>query len=292
VPPEPEPNIPPTADGSIGAPFVTLLGEIIYFNASLSYDSDGIINLYHWTFGDGTSDDGILVNHTYANIGFYNVSLMVTDNDGANDTFYTNATIRTPNQPPSSPSLTGSTTGAVDDAYNLRLVSTDANDDNIRYLITWGDTTQDSTIFYGNNIPVSLSHDWTQWGFYTIQAYAEDSWENASSGISSLTVAVDVKYVGTYGYLIDTDSNGEYDSFYSNSTQTQNSVEHQPTGVYLIDTNGDGKADLQYDPSTNESRSYPEGLDPTYTMLLVGLIVVIVIVVLIGVIMRRRMKKP
>lgn len=291
--PEPEAaNVPPTADGNAGTPYIALLGEAILFNGSLSYDSDGTIVLYHWTFGDGTNADGVTVTHTYTSQGFYIVTLKVTDNKGANDTFTTNASIRTPNQPPLAPTLTGSTTGTVDQAYLLRLVTSDINDDLVRYMISWGDNTENNTIFYLSDVTVPIYHDWTTWGFYTIQAYAEDDWENASSGISSLVVAVDVRSVGTHGYLIDTNSDGEYDAFYSNATGTQNTVQRQQTGVYLIDTSGDGKFDLQYDPSTDASRTYPEGLDPTYTMLLVGLVVVIIIVLIIGLIMRRRMKKP
>jgi len=62
--------------------------------------------------------------------------------------------------------------------------------------------------------------------------------------------------------------------------------------VYLIDTNGDDKFDLQYDPSTNAYREYPEALAPSYTMLLVGLVIVILVVLIIGYVMRRRWKKP
>jgi len=291
--PEPEPaNVPPTADGNTGTPYIAILGDAILFNGSLSYDSDGTIILYNWTFGDGTFANGMAVSHNYIAAGFYIVTLKVADNDGANDTYITNATIRTPKQPPLAPTLTGFSTGSMDEAYLLRLVTTDINDDFVRYLISRGDGTQNDTIFYESGMTVPVYHDWTNWGFYTIQAYAEDSWENASSDISSLVVAVDVHYVGTYGYLIDTNSDGEYDSFYTNTTGTQNNAERQPTGTYLIDTNGDGDFDLQFDPLTSESRSYPEGLDPTYTMLLVGLVIVIVIVLLLGLIMRRRMKKP
>lgn len=54
---------------------------IITFNASASYDPNGYIISYHWEFGDGTNGAGITVEHSYAEAGYYNVRLMVTDND-------------------------------------------------------------------------------------------------------------------------------------------------------------------------------------------------------------------
>ncbi|MFC1991409.1 PKD domain-containing protein [Chloroflexota bacterium] len=56
------------------------------FDASGSDDPDGSIVAYDWTFGDGNTSSGITTAHTYASTGTYDVSLTVTDNDGANDT--------------------------------------------------------------------------------------------------------------------------------------------------------------------------------------------------------------
>ena len=60
-----------------------LTGEIIYFDASASYDLDGIIVNYLWDFGDGKKATGISVNHAYSNNGTYLVTLKVIDDDGA-----------------------------------------------------------------------------------------------------------------------------------------------------------------------------------------------------------------
>jgi len=290
-PPAPE-NRAPTADGTAGEPYVVLFGQEIRFNGSKSYDSDGTIVSYQWTFGDGTNANGAIVTHNYTSPGNYSVKLMVTDNRGATDNYTTHAHIRLPNQPPLAPTLTGSETGSTDESYILRLVTTDSNDDNIRYMVSWGDGTQNASAFLLSGQNTQILHRWNAWGFYTIQAYAEDDYENASSDISTLVVAVDVRHVGTHGYLIDTDSNGEYDAFFSNSTSAQTTAQRQQTGVYLIDTNGDDQFDLQYDPSTSAFREYPEALAPSYTMLLLGLVVVILVVLIIGYVMRRRWKKP
>ena len=59
--------------------------QTITFNASSSYDPDGNITDYEWDFGDGntTNTTESIINHSYALAGNYNVSLTVTDNDGA-----------------------------------------------------------------------------------------------------------------------------------------------------------------------------------------------------------------
>ncbi len=53
------------------------------FDGSGSSDSDGSIVSYSWAFGDSSTGSGVTTNHTYANAGTFNVSLTVTDDDGA-----------------------------------------------------------------------------------------------------------------------------------------------------------------------------------------------------------------
>jgi PKD repeat protein len=59
------------------------VGEVIYFNASQSYDPDGYIIGYFWDFGDCVNATGITAEHSYAENGTYMVTLTVTDDDGA-----------------------------------------------------------------------------------------------------------------------------------------------------------------------------------------------------------------
>jgi PKD repeat protein len=56
--------------------------QIIVFNASGSYDIDGIIVSYQWDFGDGTTGSGVSPEHVYENPGEYTVTLVITDNNG------------------------------------------------------------------------------------------------------------------------------------------------------------------------------------------------------------------
>ena len=55
------------------------------FDASESYDPDGIVNIYTWDFGDDITGSGVTITHIYQEAGTYSASLTVTDNDGATD---------------------------------------------------------------------------------------------------------------------------------------------------------------------------------------------------------------
>ncbi|RJS75024.1 PKD domain-containing protein, partial [Methanophagales archaeon] len=80
----PEENRPPTASFTY-TPENPLVNQPITFNASSSYDPDGNITAYEWDFGDGniTSTTHEIINHSYSETGNYEVTLTVTDDDGA-----------------------------------------------------------------------------------------------------------------------------------------------------------------------------------------------------------------
>ena len=58
------------------------VNQRISFDASQSYDADGEIVRYDWSFGDGNTATGELARHAYSAPGEFFVSLVVVDNDG------------------------------------------------------------------------------------------------------------------------------------------------------------------------------------------------------------------
>ena len=89
---EPLPNIPPVADAYAVNPSV-LVFDIVYFDATASYDPDGWLVAWDWDF----NNDGIFGDpypfgtpeqpeYAWTTPGEYWVNLRVTDNDGATDT--------------------------------------------------------------------------------------------------------------------------------------------------------------------------------------------------------------
>jgi PKD repeat protein len=75
-------NQPPVADAEPNHQDVVIL-ETAYFNGTNSYDPDGSIVTYDWDFGDWTTGSGEEVSHAYDTAGLYDVTLTVTDNEGA-----------------------------------------------------------------------------------------------------------------------------------------------------------------------------------------------------------------
>jgi subtilisin len=55
------------------------------FDGTNSFDNDGNITSYAWSFGDGASASGSTTSHTYAVDGSYTATLTVTDDAGATD---------------------------------------------------------------------------------------------------------------------------------------------------------------------------------------------------------------
>ena len=90
--------LPPRADA--GKPYDGITGLDVTFNGSRSFDLDGTIDQYDWDFGDNTTGNGEIVDHTYAAPGSYRVTLQVTDNDGLTDTNSSRAEIADGNEPP------------------------------------------------------------------------------------------------------------------------------------------------------------------------------------------------
>jgi hypothetical protein len=73
-------GIPPV--GVFATPGRAETNQTIVFDASDSYDADGIIISYEWNFGDGTTMTGQHVSHMYVLPGQYFVTLKVIDDTG------------------------------------------------------------------------------------------------------------------------------------------------------------------------------------------------------------------
>ena len=78
VGPAPAPNAAPTAR------FTSTAADLVAtLDGSGSTDPDGTVAAHAWEFGDGTRGTGAKASHTYATAGTYQVTLTVTDDDGA-----------------------------------------------------------------------------------------------------------------------------------------------------------------------------------------------------------------
>ena len=71
-----------------------VVGEIVVFDASASYDPDGTIVSYTWNFGDGAYGSGITTTHIYNASGTYTATLTVMDNSSSGLTATATSTVK------------------------------------------------------------------------------------------------------------------------------------------------------------------------------------------------------
>jgi len=76
---------------------VTVSGEDSYA------PKDGSIMSYSWSFEDGGTATGVMVTHSFAGNGTYNITLTVTDNLAATNSTVKSVTVSTSPQPPPPP---------------------------------------------------------------------------------------------------------------------------------------------------------------------------------------------
>jgi len=286
---DPPQNQLPIANIS-GGPFYGVANSGIIFNGSLSYDPDGDIISWYWEFGDGASGHGETITHTYFSSGTYTITLRVRDNEGATDETTATAVISIPNRPPLQPVIDGPSEGNAHTNYTYTFISSDPENDTIRYIFDWGDNSITTSLFFNNSTGNVTSHSWNVAGIYRIIAYAQDE-HNATSALTELIVLIDVHYCGSIGYLIDSNSNGTYDLFSSNETRIVTSVEKQSNGRYLIDSNGDGEKDYEYDAEseilTPFEKEEEEMQSEGFPWLLAALIIIIIVIIALIVVFKK-----
>jgi hypothetical protein len=69
-------------------------------------------------------------------------------------------TLLPPNTPPNAPFIDGPQWAVTGQEYSFIVQSSDPDGDDVRYTITWGDSTEDTTEFVPQNTPVTINHTW------------------------------------------------------------------------------------------------------------------------------------
>ena len=78
------------------APLEPVQGQQVVFDASASFDTDGVIVSYVWQYGDGDIETGKVQQHDYGLAGTYVATLTVTDNQGKSASVSKSITVRSP----------------------------------------------------------------------------------------------------------------------------------------------------------------------------------------------------
>ena len=276
--PPPTQNQKPVADLSEGKPYQGFVNTEITFDGSRSRDPDGNITKWFWVFGDNMNGTGKTVRHIYSKAGTYTVTLTVTDNKGATNIDTTTCVITQPNRPPTTPIILGPTNGTKNTMYTYTVLSTDADNDTIQYTIDCGDLVSRSSGFLPNATNYTVNHSWAAAGRYSVTVTVTD---NQTESSAKMTVYIDAVKTGEIGYLLDNDSDGIYDAFYSDELKQTMTVQKKD-GSYTIDSDRDGDLDYTYN-ETNGLTLYQKplktsGFEPVF------LICIIIAAVICGII--------
>jgi len=239
-------NRPPVASFTESAETVST-GEVISFNGSASYDSDGSIVGYFWDFGDGTNATGVTTSHSYADDGTYTVTLTVTDDDGAKGS--ANATKTVLNRPPIASFTENATTVLTGVVIHFDAsLSSDPDGSIVSYLWNFGDGTSAAG--------VTADHSYADDGTYTVTLLVTDD-DGATDTANSIKTVLNRPPVASFTENATTVLTGQVISFDA-------SASYDPDGTLMkyFWTFGDGKN------ATGVTTTHSYADDGTYTVTL------------------------
>jgi len=150
----------------------------VVFNASTSFDPDGVIVLYEWDWDSDASYDENgttpVATHSWMGGGAYLVTLRVTDDDNESATY--SDVVFVQNFPPTPPPINGSHYGKVNVAHVFTIGPiTNPEGDVMYYLIDWGDGNLSGWLGpYDSGLPATVTHSWSEPGIYFIKLKAKD----------------------------------------------------------------------------------------------------------------------
>jgi PKD repeat protein len=207
-------NQAPVANAN--GPYTGTEGIAVSFDATGSTDLDGSIVAYDWDFGDGASGTGATPSHIYATASTYDVTLVVTDNEGATGTDATIATIGVGNLPPVA-NAGGPYSGIVDIAVDFDgSASSDPDGSIVAYDWDFGD----GTILM--DAGANPSHTYNAVGTYNVTLTVTDDLGVSDSSAATTTIEVAPNllptadaggpYSGTEGVAVSFDGSGSSDT--------------------------------------------------------------------------------
>jgi subtilisin-like proprotein convertase family protein len=181
-----------------GGPYTADEGSVITFNGAGSSDDKSIVS-YAWTFGDGSTGDGPNPQHAYADNRTYEVTLVVTDDDGVSSEAATTTAI-VGNVAPVVTALTlPPAPVAIGTPITLAASFTDVGTGDTHtatFDLDQGGSTAAGVVVESNGSgSATASVTFTEAGVYTIRASVTDDDNDTGSRSSALDVAA---YVVVY----------------------------------------------------------------------------------------------
>jgi thermitase len=231
-------------------PQFPLVNETVTFNASASLPRwNGTANVpiisYEWDLGDGSRDEGKIVNHTYTTTGTYTVTLNVTDIEGLWNTAKAIVQVGLHNVAITNviPSKT-----VVGKRYSLQINVTVTNEGDFTETFnitayantTVIDTLTNVTLTSGNSTTITFTWNTTgvPYGNYTISAYADP--------VQGETYTIDNTYTGWVVVSIPGDVDGSFEVNFEDLFNLADAY-----GSFPNDNNWDANCDFNGDNEVN-----------------------------------------
>jgi PKD repeat protein len=176
----------------------------VVFDGSASFDQDGSVTGYLWTFDDGTTATGVSVSKTFVTVGNRVATLRVTDNSGLSATASVTIGVQAPNQLPTASFTSSVTSGTAPVAVSFDASGSRDNDGTIAtYSWAFGDGTTGT----GRTVQKTFSSA----GTFTVRLTVTD--DRGGSATSQATIQVSappaiITSVGTLSLRIQAASNG------------------------------------------------------------------------------------
>jgi PKD repeat protein len=221
----------PSIEADAGGPYYGAVDEPISFSGSVTGGESPYT--WHWDFGDGRSDYGKNLEHTYYDAGTYTVTLTVTDDQGSYDSDTTYAYVSGPDPVANA---NGPYYGTVD--CNIQFTGTVLGGES-PYTWHWdfgdGDSSTDQ----------NPTHMYDDIGEYAVTLTVTDDDDKVDSDSTTATITIGVSDLGCTGSLSWSNVKGS----------------ETVTGSFTVENIGDPCSLLDW-----EVESYPDfGSDWTFT---------------------------
>ena len=173
------PDIPSKPNGPT---FGIIETEYTYTTFTTDPNEKEIYYLFDWN--DGTDSEWIgpyesgeicTANHIWYDNGSYEITVKAKNIYDMESEWSNPLNVIIGNIPPEAPIITGPNNGKMNIEYDYTFKAIDPNNDNIKYIIDWGDENFYTSDYYPSGTEITLSHSWGNTGKFKIIAKAEDS---------------------------------------------------------------------------------------------------------------------